>query len=133
MALATAKTARVKLLFDIRGFWADERVDRGHWTRNSLAYRAAKWWERRLFESADAIVSLTHAGVRSFPELRCRLRPQVVIRVIPTCVDLERFRPGPKPQPLVEGLGLGGATVIGCIGSLSRAYMRTEMLEYLVQ
>lgn len=131
MSLPSRTMAGAKLLFDIRGFWADERADRNYWSRNSVPYRIAKWWERRFFESADAVVSLTHAGVRSFPGLGYRLRPDVAIRVIPTCVDLDRFRPAPKAPRLAEALGLGQSTVIGCIGSMTRAYMRTEMLEYL--
>lgn len=131
MALPARRLAGAKLVFDIRGFWADERVDRGHWPRGGITYGLAKWLERRLFSSADAIVSLTHAAVRSFPEIGHQPKSDVPVRVIPTCVDLHRFRPGPKAPALVAAHGLARMTVIGCVGTLSRAYMRDEMLRYM--
>jgi glycosyltransferase involved in cell wall biosynthesis len=51
--------------------------------------------------------------------------------VIPTCVDLQRFAPRPKDPELVSRLGLTGALVIGCVGTMSNWYMRDEMLAYL--
>jgi glycosyltransferase involved in cell wall biosynthesis len=85
------------LLFDIRGFWADERVEGGIWPSERLVYRAlysiAKWCESRFFARAQAVVTLTHASI---PHIR-RLagRPDLAVEVIPTCVDLERFIPRP--------------------------------------
>ncbi len=97
IALAARGTTNAKLLFDIRGFWADERIDGGLWRPRSSVYRVAKLCELRFFRDADAIVTLTEASV---PQIRswAGARP-VSIDVIPTCVDLEHFlrrpaRPG---------------------------------------
>lgn len=83
-----------KLLFDIRGFWADERVGGGLWKPNGLLYRVAKRCERRFFREADAIVTLTEASV---PQIRAwtGVRP-IPIEVIPTCVDLQTFAQRPE-------------------------------------
>jgi len=97
MALLASRRTGGKLLFDIRGFWADERVEGGLWRAGGLLYRIAKRCERRLFRRADAIVTLTHASV---PQIQAwTYGRDVPIRVIPTCVDLTRFvkrpaRPG---------------------------------------
>jgi glycosyltransferase involved in cell wall biosynthesis len=87
----------VPFLFDMRGFWADERIERGFWPRGNpifqVAYGAFKRWERRFFRDADAIVSLTDAArieVESWPASR---RPGSPVSVIPCCVDLELFDP----------------------------------------
>jgi len=82
-----------KLLFDIRGFWVDERVEGGIWPAGGVLYRVAKRCERRFFAEADAIVTLTHASV---PQIEAWTggRP-VPIEVIPTCVELERFEERP--------------------------------------
>jgi len=78
-----------KLLFDIRGFWADERVLAGVWKADSRLYRFTKRCERRFFAEADAVVTLTEA---SAPRIRAWLEPrQVPVRVIPTCAEIERF------------------------------------------
>ena len=39
-----------KLVFDIRGFWADEKVDRLGWSKNSLKYKFFKALEVKLFK-----------------------------------------------------------------------------------
>lgn len=93
IALAAEKR-EAKLLFDIRGFWADERVEGGLWRPGGGLYRVAKRFERRFYSEADAIVTLTEA---SLPQIREWTGGRgVPIEVIPTCVDLERF--GQRPQ-----------------------------------
>src|SRR3954467_8772321 len=93
MALEARRATGGALLFDICGFWADERVDGGLWRPGGLLYRAAKRCERSFFANADAIVTLTEASV---PQVRAWAgnRP-VPIDVIPTCVDIGRFSKRP--------------------------------------
>lgn len=80
---------RWRLLFDIRGFWADERVLAGAWRADSRLYRFAKRCERRFFAEADGVVTLTEASI---PRIREWLEPRrVPVRVIPTCAEVERF------------------------------------------
>lgn len=89
------KRPDVKLLFDIRGFWADERIEGGIWRRGPL-YHYAKWWERRFFSRCDAVVTLTAASV---PQIRKWLGGRnVPVAVIPTCADLEKFEPKPRDR-----------------------------------
>jgi glycosyltransferase involved in cell wall biosynthesis len=85
-----------RFLFDIRGFWADERVEGGLWNAGGVLYRLAKHYEKRFFSEADAIVTLTEASV---PQIRSWLAPRKVpIEVIPTCVEVNRFgMNGPRP------------------------------------
>lgn len=86
-----------RLLFDIRGFWRDERIDGGFWRRGSVIDRVVQRCEKRFFADADAVVTLTHASVS---QIQRRVNPDVPITVIPTCVEVDRFsgeasRPGP--------------------------------------
>lgn len=93
IGLAVKQCTGARLIFDMRGFWPDERVEGGIWSQNSLAYRIFKRVERRLFLNADHVVSLTRAGVREFSAfeyLRDRVPP---VSVIPTCTNLDMFRP----------------------------------------
>ncbi|HEV8142786.1 MAG TPA: glycosyltransferase [Methylomirabilota bacterium] len=130
VALCVKRVTRTKFLFDMRGFWADEKVDGGHWCRRSLPYRLAKRWERAFFERADAIVSLTEAGVKGFPSLGYRMAPDAPIQVIPTCADLTQFAPGPRDPELVARFGLADRLVIGYVGTLSNWYLREDTLRY---
>ena len=56
----------VRLLFDMRGFWVDERVEGGLWNlRNPfflLAYAVYKRREKAFLRAADEIVILTQKG-----------------------------------------------------------------------
>lgn len=135
IALHMKRAFRARFLFDMRGFWVDEKVEAGHWTAGGILYRVGKWCERRFFAEADAIVSLTAAGVREFPQLG-RVREGVPIAVIPTCADLDRFRPGTPAEADEDRrwrreLGIHGALVVGCVGTLSNWYLREETLSYL--
>jgi glycosyltransferase involved in cell wall biosynthesis len=133
IARALQRSHGARFLFDMRGFWPEEKVDAGHWARGSLPYRLAKRWERVFFEEADAIVSLTDAGVKQFPSLGYRIAPDALIDVIPTCADLDAFSPGPRDPALAARLGLGDRFVIGYVGTLSNWYLRHETLAYLAR
>lgn len=125
LGLALKRLFGVRFLFDMRGFWADERVEAGIWPRGSPLYRLAKWFERQFLLEADAIVSLTHAGaavLRELPYLRGR-SPRLV--VIPTCTDLERFQPAP-PHRLDRDKD---DFTLGYVGSASLWYLFDPVLE----
>ena len=88
MATRSMTLKHARLLFDMRGFWADERVEGGIWRRGVL-YRLAKRQERRFFARADGVVTLTEA---SLPWIRSQLGSRSIpVEVIPTCVALDRF------------------------------------------
>ncbi len=131
IALALKRLFAARFLFDMRGFWADEKVDAGHWSSGSWIYWVTKSWERRFFESADGIVSLTQTGLAALATLGYRIRRGIPMEVIPTCTDLQRFAPGPKDPALMSRFGLDSHLVIGCTGTMSNWYLREPMLECL--
>jgi glycosyltransferase involved in cell wall biosynthesis len=131
IALRARSASGAAFLFDMRGFWVDEKVEAGHWRKGGLIYRVARWCERRFYGEADAVVSLTAAGARAIPALGVQTKPGIPIEVIPTCADLQRFIPGPKDPQLLRELNLGDSPVIGCVGTLHNWYMRSEMLDGL--
>jgi glycosyltransferase involved in cell wall biosynthesis len=131
IALGVRGATRAAFLFDMRGFWVDEKVEAGHWRSGGLLFRIGKWWERRFYARADAVVSLTAAGARAIPELGVTVAPGVPIEVIPTCADLRRFSPGPKDAELMSRLKLAGGPVIGCVGTMGNWYLRQPMIDCL--
>ncbi len=131
VALAARRATGARFLFDMRGLWPDEKVDAGHWRVGSPLYRLTKRFERRFFESADAIVSLTNVGVEAVRGAGYVIPPETPIEIITTCADLQRFSPGPRDAALAARLGLGGGPVVGCVGTLTNRYLRQPMLEYL--
>jgi glycosyltransferase involved in cell wall biosynthesis len=124
MALAVKRATGARFLFDMRGLWADERVDGGLWPAIGALYRAAKKVERSLLLGADRVVTLTHASeveIRRFDYLAARLPP---ITVIPTCVDLDRFR--------IQGPHQIVPFVLGYVGSVGTWYLLDDMLRCFV-
>lgn len=120
MALPATRLSSAKFLFDMRGFWADERVDGKLWPMGGRLYRIAKALEARFLEAADHVVTLTHASAREiarFPYISGRAPP---LSVIPTCADLDRFSPQPADpdRPFT----------FGYVGSVGTWYLFDEAL-----
>ena len=124
IASAVSSATGAKFLFDMRGFWVDEKVEAGSWTEASVIYRVGKWFERRFLERADGIVSLTREGVKNLPRLGFDPRRAIPIDVIPTCVDTGRFVPEARDPGQRASLGFGSGPVVGCVGTLSNRYLR---------
>jgi glycosyltransferase involved in cell wall biosynthesis len=119
-ALIAARSKR-PYLFDMRGLWPREKVDGGLWSERGLMYRLWRWRERKLLAGAAAVVLLAHGAKEHLPEIR------VPVAVIPTAVDLDRFRPG-LPRP--PGAGhLAGRRVFAICGALGGWYRLEEMLD----
>jgi len=122
------------LLFDMRGFWPDERVDGGLWPQNNpvyrLVYRYFKRRESELLREADSVISLTHAGKQILLEQHSEPPP---IRVIPCCADLDAF-PAITPEARTatrNALGIPqDARVVAYLGSIGTWYMLDEMMDF---
>jgi len=93
IALALKKLFGLKYIFDMRGFWADERVDGGIWPKGSRLYRVAKWFEQRFLLNADAVVSLTHTAVKDMQSFHYLQGVRQKFVVIPTGANLQLFHP----------------------------------------
>lgn len=123
-------------LFDMRGFWPDERVDGGLWNlRNPLfrwAFRYFKSREAEFLREADHIVSLTEAArdiLRTRPDGAAVGTP---ISIIPCCTDFAAFPPvtAERRQAAREVLGIApDARVAAYLGSIGTWYMLSEMLD----
>lgn len=126
----------VRFLFDMRGFWPEEKVEGGNWPQEHAVFRAVyryfKVREAEFLRNADHIISLTHEARR---ELAARPAAPVSaekISVIPCCVDFGHFvHPSDLSRRAVrEELGLAPeAKVLVYLGSLGGNYMLSEMLD----
>ena len=117
----------VPYLFDTRGFWVDERLERGEWFDGPLRKEAARRWERGLYADAAGAVMLTHVAA---DELRNqRLGPWPAHRplsVIPTCVDYGEFGLGGlssagEDSAVFEEV-IRAPLVVGYVGAVNSAY-----------
>ncbi len=115
---------RGRFLVDIRGFWADERVDGGMIRANGLVYRVLKIIEKAMLRDADHVITLTRASVPVLREDPRLGRTHAPITVIPTCADLALFSPGERHDT--------GSLTIGYAGQIGTWYMLDEMLAFFL-
>lgn len=106
LAAAAASLRRGPFIWDMRAFFADQRIALGTLRPGSPEERALRGIERRLARRAAGIVTLTHAAVEVLADRHGR---DVAARchVIPTCTDLDAFRPSPFPDGPVRYLLAG--------------------------
>ncbi|MCL4816931.1 MAG: glycosyltransferase [Vicingaceae bacterium] len=81
----------IKLIFDMRGFWADEKLESGHWKGKifKTVYNYFKKKESQFFKFSDVIISLTENGKEYIASKYSIDRNK--IKTIPTCVNLDVF------------------------------------------
>lgn len=127
----------VKFLFDMRGFYADERVDGKIWNRKNPLYNAIykyfKWKERQFLNQADYVVSLTEAAKKIIHSWKHLPNQPIPIQVIPCCADLDVFNAevvDKKAQAtLKQQLNLSESDfVLSYLGSIGTWYLPDEML-----
>ncbi len=92
LALMLQKRLKSKLLFDMRGWWADEKKESGNWASFIYVpiYKFYKLIEKKLFKSSDIAISLTHAGAKEISS--ANLKEDFKTFIIPTCVDFKVFK-----------------------------------------
>ncbi len=115
-----------KLIFDIRGFWADEKVDRLGWKNDSIKYKFFKSLELRLFQKSNIIVTLTKSS-KEYIHKQYNI-PSRFIRVIRTCVDFNEFNIKHRKS---FGYDPSKALRIGYLGSIDTAYDFDHFLRFV--
>jgi hypothetical protein len=131
----------VKFIFDMRGFYADERLDGGIWSLSNPIYRAIyrffKQKEKEFLSKADYTISLTQKAKDIIHTWQDIPGQPVPIQVIPCCADLQLFSEANIDVNLFESLKTqfnftGNEFVLGYLGSIGTWYMLDEMLDFFV-
>jgi glycosyltransferase involved in cell wall biosynthesis len=119
MARWGCSSRSARLLYDVRGFFSDERVESGSWRRGSFVDRVVQRIETGNIRCGDGAVVLTEPAIQKLLGRRPSLP---FYRVIPTCVDLSAFTPRAAEQKPEFGLVYSG--------SLGTWYMAKEMVAF---
>lgn len=110
-----------KFIFDLRGFWVDERAESGLWKSNGFRYRLWKFLETQMLKRSDLIITLSKASASLLVNLGLD-RERVM--VIPTCVDTDKFKPS-------MGYDRNQRTIqIVYTGSIGTWYLLDDMIRY---
>jgi glycosyltransferase involved in cell wall biosynthesis len=124
---------KIPFVFDMRGFWADERIDGGIWKHRNplheLFYRYFKKKEKQFMTTSDAIVSLTNAGVTELDKKFPRENIIQKTTVIPCCTNTNSFNPdASKKEIAINGLSPQDHVLI-YTGSIGTWYYTKEMID----
>jgi glycosyltransferase involved in cell wall biosynthesis len=127
MALMLKRILNVYFIFDMRGFWADERIDGDIWKKNSRLYRISKYFEKKFLLNADVVVSLTKKAVEEMKKFEYLQGRVPNIKVITTCTNLELFKPASNVRIYNKQKKV---LTIGYVGSVGVWYLFEEALDY---
>jgi glycosyltransferase involved in cell wall biosynthesis len=128
MALVLQRLTGAKLLFDIRGFMAEEYVDSGRWKAGGILFRVTKRVERALMRAADGFVILTSKGKELLEQWYPHEIRDKPLEVIPCCVD---FRCLPPAGTLTAAnAGRRGPPILAYVGKLGGWYLTEEMTAF---
>jgi glycosyltransferase involved in cell wall biosynthesis len=138
VGLRLKKKKKVPFIFDMRGFWADERIDGKLWNIKNpiylLIYKYFKRKEKEFLNHSDHIITLTENGKSEIIQ-NFGLTQKTEISVIPCCVDTELFSKQDislqDQYSWIKELNLGQDDfVISYSGSVGTWYMLEEMLDF---
>ncbi len=114
----------VPLIFDMRGFYPEERVEGGIWNlKNPLhksVYKKLKKQEITYLKESDAIVSLTHKGKEDLLDRNLNLE-ESRIWVVPCAADYDHFK-------VINEVKKSNEMVY--LGSIGTWYLLDEMLQF---
>jgi len=139
VGLWVKKKFDTRFLFDMRGFWVDERVEGNIWNlKNPIFSAIYKYFKRKeltLLTNADYIISLTELAkdeIKSWEKLK---NIDLKIAVIPCCADLKLFSKANIKQNQLKSLRESlkipeNSFILSYVGSIGTWYMMKEMLEF---
>jgi glycosyltransferase involved in cell wall biosynthesis len=129
VALALKQVFGVRFIFDMRGFWVDQRVEMGFWREDSLVYRVAKWLESKFLQKADVVFALSAAAVEEMKKWPAAKGHSIRFEVVTTCTDLDLFRPPP------DGVRFNPDKpfTVGYIGSAGQGYLFEPVLDLYLE
>ncbi|SFT66654.1 Glycosyltransferase involved in cell wall bisynthesis [Lishizhenia tianjinensis] len=136
-AVTLRKKKGLDFLFDMRGFWADERVDGKIWNLKHPLYKSIyKFFKKKEIEflnTAKHTVSLTHNAKTEILQWENVKLKENDISVIPCCVNTDLFNPLEIVEKEIiatkEKLEIASSDfILGYVGSLGTWYMLPEMM-----
>ena len=137
IALVLSRVFRIKFIYDRRGILAHDYVDGGMWPKNSvvtrIAFKFVNALDKKFLFFSDYIILLTQriAAIVRDDFLRFKFSKEPRIKVIPCCVDIERFKPADKERGRLADLS--NKFILTYAGSLGNWYMLSEMIDFYIR
>jgi UDP-N-acetylglucosamine:LPS N-acetylglucosamine transferase len=136
VAYRLKKKLRIPYIYDIRGFFIEEKIDTGTLNPNHLLHAALIKYlhkiERKIFSNADKIITLTANSIVSIQKKNNSSILSENIHIIPTCVSYKEFNPLLfKSIEIKKALQISeDKKVLIYVGSMGSTYLLNEMLDF---
>ncbi|MEP6711014.1 MAG: glycosyltransferase [Ferruginibacter sp.] len=139
VALWMKKKYNTRFLNDVRGFWADERVDGGMWDLKNPVFKKVynffKAHEYECLQKANYNTCLTYAAKAEMQSWKNIPGQPIKLEVIPCSADLELFNPAHINEAVKEKLRCelkinNGDFIISYLGSIGGWYLTEEMMKF---
>ena len=139
VGLWVKKKFDTRFLFDMRGFWVDERVEGNIWNlKNPIFSAIYKYFKRKeltLLTNADYIISLTELAKDEIKSWEKFKNIDLKIAVIPCCADLKLFSKANIKQNQLKSLRERlkipeNSFILSYVGSIGTWYLMKEMFDF---
>ncbi len=139
VGLGFKKKRNIRFVFDMRGFWADERVDVNIWNLKNPIYKSVynyfKKKEKSFLSNSDSIISLTEKAKSEILNLNPTIIEEKIV-VIPCSTDFSKFSPENivSSSEIRKKLNISEQSfVLTYLGSLGTWYLLDEMISFFKQ
>ena len=126
----------IPFVFDMRGLWADERIDGGIWNKNKLLHRTFfnyfKKKEKQFIKYSNAIVSLTNNGADELSKLYPKVNSQQKITIIPCCCNTQLFNKDVIEKEIKLHTIFKNDHILIYTGSIGTWYFTKEMIDCIL-
>ena len=123
-----------KSIFDMRGFWVDDRIDANIWSKNKFLYRIIanyyKNLEKKFIKGSDVIIVLTKKAKKEVLKVS---KKTIFFFIIPCCADYNHFKPLrlEKKKIIKKKLNINPNTkIISYLGSTGTVYLYDQMIKF---
>ncbi len=120
--LAIYCISNTPFIFDMRALWPEELVSSHRISKNSFIYKILIYLEKLLLKYSAATISLTDAAAKYLINHNPNIALSSKMFVIPTCVDLEKFKPE------ISQIYESKLKKVSCIGTVLSGWFKLEML-----
>ena len=123
----------IPFVFDMRGFWVDERIDGGIWKKTNplhlFFYYYFKKKEKQFLIHSNSIISVTHSGIVELKKLYPSLLNTKKTAVIPCCTNTNLFDKNSLNLSLkFEGISANDHLLVYA-GSIGTWYFTKQMID----
>lgn len=120
VALIINRLKGTPFIFDMRALWPEELITAQRMKRDSILHRIIKILEKLILKKSSAVISLTNAAVNHIKSMDSVNIKNKLIMVIPTCVDLKKFKPNVQKNH--------NSKIHGCLGTILSGWFRIDLL-----